>query len=153
MNTIIKPHPPMLTDSARKEIVDGAEGDWPEYAQYVWDQLLKANTTEQLKWLFETTFQSAKQLQTIAEILKSTATKDSTVDAGQDSGWWTTEQAAAYLKLKVKTVREGALRGRIPGHKYPEDSPRGVWRFKKRELDRFLTGKAKKAPQKALEAW
>ena len=154
MESDIKPHPPLLTESDRKQVIEGAEGDWPEYAQYVWDQLSKANAAKQIKWLFETTFQTARTLEVIREMLKSTTAKDSITENGQDDGgWWTTEQAAGYLKLTVKTVREGAVKGRIPGHKYPENSQRGVWRFKKRELDRFLTGRAKKAPQKALESW
>ena len=52
--------------------------------------------------------------------------------------WWETERAAAYLRLTPKTVREGVVKGTLPGHKYPAGSSRGRWRFKKAELDRFL---------------
>ena len=54
-------------------------------------------------------------------------------------GWWEVEQAAAYLNLTPKTVREGAAKGTLPGHKYPAGSRRGRWRFRKSELDKVLT--------------
>lgn len=52
--------------------------------------------------------------------------------------WMDTVQAASYLGLTPKAVREGAARGSLPGCKYPLRSIRGVWRFKKDDLDRFL---------------
>lgn len=56
----------------------------------------------------------------------------------EDDAWMETEQVAAYLNLTPKTVREGAARGTLPGHKYPAKCIRGRWRFKKDELDRSL---------------
>jgi excisionase family DNA binding protein len=52
--------------------------------------------------------------------------------------WWGVEKAAQYLGLKPKTVRENAADGILPGRKFPPNSTRGKWRFKKEALDRFL---------------
>jgi excisionase family DNA binding protein len=67
--------------------------------------------------------------------------------------WWDVEQAAAYLKLKPKTIREGAAKGTLPGHKYPFGSSRGRWRFKAVELDEWLTRKPHKQRQKGQSVW
>ena len=40
----------------------------------------------------------------------------------------------------------GAARGDLPGRKYPPRSRRGRWRFRRRELDRFLKQTAKPQP-------
>lgn len=67
--------------------------------------------------------------------------------------WMETDQAAEYLKLTCKTVREGAVKGTLPGHKYPANSRRGRWRFKKMELDDFLNRKPRHYSTKGVTAW
>ena len=57
--------------------------------------------------------------------------------------WWDAKQAAEYLKFTPKSVRNGAAKGLLPGHKYPPHSRRGCWRFKKAELDKALTKPAR----------
>ena len=75
----------------------------------------------------------------------------STATAGD--GWLGVEEVAAYLNLTPKTVREGAAKGTLPGHKYPADSIRGRWRFKKDELDRKLnkrSGSSRRAVEETV---
>jgi excisionase family DNA binding protein len=67
--------------------------------------------------------------------------------------WLETEQAAVYLNLTPKTVREGAVKGTLPGHKYPLNSRRGRWRFKRVELDSWLSRKPRVRPTKGVTAW
>ncbi len=67
--------------------------------------------------------------------------------------WLETEQAAVYLNLTPKTVREGAVKGTLPGHKYPLNSRRGRWRFKRDELDSWLSRKPRVRPTKGISAW
>jgi excisionase family DNA binding protein len=70
-------------------------------------------------------------------------------DATAGDGWLDVEQVAAYLKLTPKTVREGAAKGTLLGHKYPPRCIRGRWRFKKDELDKGLAkrcGSPRRAP-------
>ena len=52
--------------------------------------------------------------------------------------WMSSEDAARHIGLTAKTVREGAARGNLPGHKYPMGSIRGKWRFLRTELDEWL---------------
>ena len=73
------------------------------------------------------------------------------VDAPPDDNWWGVEQAATYLKLTPKTVREGAARGILPGCKYPPRSIRGKWRFKKEDLDKHLKSRQAPARRQAIE--
>ena len=60
-----------------------------------------------------------------------------------DDEWLDAEQVAAYLQLSPKAVRDGANRGKLPGHKYPANSKRGRWLFRKSELDKTLTKPAR----------
>ncbi|GEM_PF-1722776 len=70
-----------------------------------------------------------------------------------DDVWWSVEQAASYLNLTPRAVREGASKGWLPGHKYPVRSPRGRWRFKKDELDKFLMKPAPPRRKPADTIW
>ena len=65
----------------------------------------------------------------------------------------TTKEAAKYLRMEPKAVREGAARGEVPGHKYPPGSRRGQWRFKRRELDRWLKKGERKPTREGLSIW
>ncbi|MGK0256956.1 MAG: excisionase family DNA binding protein [Candidatus Azotimanducaceae bacterium] len=73
--------------------------------------------------------------------------------AGAPDAWMETEEVAKYLGLQPKTVREGAARGTLPGHKYPPGSKRGRWLFKRAEIDRWLTRKPRVSKRKGLSAW
>ena len=53
----------------------------------------------------------------------------------QYTGWLTTEEAAAYLKVHPETMRNWARKGVIPAAKLGN---RGGFRFKREDLDRFL---------------
>ena len=81
------------------------------------------------------------------------ATSPTAVQALPTDEWWETEQAAAYLHLTAKTVREGVVRGTLPGHKYPAGSSRGRWRFKKAELDKFLNRRVPARRAAAETVW
>ncbi|MEI6809202.1 MAG: hypothetical protein WCN95_10820 [bacterium] len=41
----------------------------------------------------------------------------------------------------------------MPGHKYPEGSIRGRWRFRRDELDRYLLKKPRELQKKAVSIW
>jgi excisionase family DNA binding protein len=69
------------------------------------------------------------------------------VEQPSNDDWMTTEQVADYLHLTPKTIREGAVKKTLPGHKYPPRCRRGRWRFKKDDIDRFLR---KPAPPRRL---
>ena len=75
------------------------------------------------------------------------------VDATPSDEWWETERAAKYLNLTAKTVREGAAKKTLPGHKYPANSNRGRWLFKKDELDRFLQRPATHRKPVEISVW
>ena len=75
------------------------------------------------------------------------------VKATADDEWWDAERVAAYLNLTPKTVREGAVKGTLPGHKYPAGSSRGRWRFKQAELDRFLNKRVPARKAAAETVW
>ena len=70
-----------------------------------------------------------------------------------DDGWMESDEVAAYLRLTPKTVREGAARGTLPGHKYPARSRRGRWLFKQDELDKFLKTPATQRREAAETVW
>lgn len=70
-----------------------------------------------------------------------------------EAGWWTCEQAAEHLGLSPKTIREGAAKGTLPGHKYPLNSKRGRWRFRRDELDSWLTKKPTVRKTKGVAPW
>lgn len=74
-------------------------------------------------------------------------------DTDTSSGYWNCEQTAKYVKLTPKTVREGALKGTLPGHKYPAQSSRGRWRFKREEIDRWLSRKPQEHKTKGVTVW
>lgn len=65
--------------------------------------------------------------------------------------WWGVERAAEYLGLKPKTVRENAASGVLSGRKFPPNSSRGKWRFKKEALDRCLNRGQSQAKKQASE--
>ena len=54
------------------------------------------------------------------------------------TGWLTTEEAAAYLKVHPETMRNWARKGVIPAAKLGN---RGGFRFRREDLDRFLEGR------------
>jgi len=78
---------------------------------------------------------------TIVELLKGAGAGrgvEASHPVSGPEGYLSTEEAADYLGMSPKAIREGAARGDLPGHKYPRGSRRGRWRFRRRELDRFL---------------
>lgn len=75
------------------------------------------------------------------------------IDQTHDDGWWKCEKAAAYLGFSPKAVREGAFKGTLPGHKYPANSKRGRWRFKRDELDGWLSKKPTVRKTKGATVW
>ena len=57
------------------------------------------------------------------------------------TGWLTTDEAAAYLKVHPETVRNWARKGVIPAAKLGN---RGGFRFRREDLDRFV--ESRRAP-------
>ena len=53
---------------------------------------------------------------------------------------YTVDEAADYLKVKPKTVREWLRRGKLPGVKIST-----TWRIREEDLEAFLAGKAPEA--------
>ena len=53
--------------------------------------------------------------------------------------WLTLSEAAAYLKVKPRTLALWARQRRVPSHKL-SGTRRRVWRFLRPELDAILTG-------------
>lgn len=51
--------------------------------------------------------------------------------------WLTAKEAAAYLKVKHRTVCQWAKEGKIPAHPL-SGTLRRTWRFSRRELDAML---------------
>ena len=54
-----------------------------------------------------------------------------------DSQWLTANEAAAYLKVKPRTLLQWARERKIPAHKL-SGVQRCVWRFLRPELDAIL---------------
>jgi excisionase family DNA binding protein len=52
--------------------------------------------------------------------------------------WLTSNEAAAYLNVKPRTIMKWAKEGRIPAHSL-SGSKRVTWRFLKSELDAMLS--------------
>ncbi|MBN1669493.1 MAG: helix-turn-helix domain-containing protein [Kiritimatiellae bacterium] len=71
----------------------------------------------------------------------------------EDDGWMSTEEAALYLALSPKAVRRGAAAGHLPGHKYPPNSKRGRWRFKRQELDERMRRQPHTRRRKGATTW
>jgi len=53
------------------------------------------------------------------------------------SEWLTAQEAAAYLKVKPRTLLEWAKTGKVPAHKL-SGTLRSTWRFLRSELDAAL---------------
>jgi len=53
------------------------------------------------------------------------------------SEWLTAQEAAAYLKVKPRTLLEWAKTSKIPAHKL-SGTMRSTWRFLRSELDTAL---------------
>jgi len=53
--------------------------------------------------------------------------------------WLTATEAAAYLKVKPRTVSQWAKAGKLPGHRL-SGCKRITWRFRREDLDAMLTG-------------
>lgn len=53
------------------------------------------------------------------------------------NGWLTTAEAAAYLKVRPRTLSLWARQGKIPAHRL-SGVQRRVWRFLQAELDAML---------------
>jgi len=88
-------------------------------------------------------------LQVIVTLLSNQVTKASPpVD-----GWMNCDEVADYLHLTRRAVRDGAANGNLPAHKYPVGSRRGVWRFKRDELDSLLAKKSKERQIKKVSVW
>jgi excisionase family DNA binding protein len=71
----------------------------------------------------------------------------------QTEEWWTTDEVADYLKLSKRAVRDGATSGNLPAHKYPEGSERGVWRFRRSEIDQWLLKRPRQRQKKELSIY
>ena len=52
--------------------------------------------------------------------------------------WLTLKEAAAYLKVKPRTLAQWVKQNKVPGHKL-SGTKRVVWRFLQSELDAMLT--------------
>jgi excisionase family DNA binding protein len=52
--------------------------------------------------------------------------------------WMTLNEAAAYLKIKPRTLAQWVREGKVPGHRL-SGTQRVVWRFLQSELDAMLT--------------
>jgi len=60
---------------------------------------------------------------------------------GKPFQWLTAEEAAQYLKVKVRTLLHWARQGKVKG--YPlSGTKRRVWRFLYADLDAMLVGPA-----------
>ena len=57
--------------------------------------------------------------------------------AAMQTDWLTANEAAAYLKVKPRTILSWAKQGRVPGHPL-SGSQRVTWRFLRSELDAML---------------
>jgi excisionase family DNA binding protein len=62
------------------------------------------------------------------------------------SQWLTADEAAAYLKVKVRTLLFWVRQGKVKGYAL-SGTKRRVWRFQYADLDAMLTG-----PSVALES-
>jgi excisionase family DNA binding protein len=51
--------------------------------------------------------------------------------------WLTAKEAAAYLKIKTRTLLQWAREGKVPAHRL-SGVQRCVWRFLRTELDAML---------------
>jgi excisionase family DNA binding protein len=58
-----------------------------------------------------------------------------------DEGWLTAEEAAAYLKVKTRTLRLWGRQGKVRGYVL-SGIKRRVWRFRKTDLDAVLFAQA-----------
>ena len=61
-----------------------------------------------------------------------------------ETPWMSSEEVAEYLGLSAYSVREAAAKGKLPGHKFPKNSTRGVWRFHRNEVDEFMSKKTRR---------
>jgi excisionase family DNA binding protein len=59
------------------------------------------------------------------------------MDAATQSEWLTTAEAAAYLKVKARSLPLWVRQGKIRGHSL-SGTKRRVWRFRKEDLDAAL---------------
>ena len=57
----------------------------------------------------------------------------------RDETWLTTTEAASYLRVHPETLRNWARKGMIPAAKLGN---RGGFRFKRKDLDRFLESRS-----------
>lgn len=62
-----------------------------------------------------------------------------------ETNWLTASEAAAYLKVKPRTIAQWAKEGKIPAHRL-SGSKRVTWRFRREDLDSMLL-----APSAAIE--
>ena len=60
-----------------------------------------------------------------------------------DEGILTMKEVAEYLKIAEKTAYRFALEGKIPGFKVG-----GAWRFRKSEIDRWISEQEQKGEDK-----
>ena len=78
----------------------------------------------------------------LQETLQSPTPPEPLAEARETThGYISTEEAAEYLDLSPKAVRNMAARGVLPGRKVPPGSTRGRWVFKKLALDKCLAKK------------
>lgn len=59
------------------------------------------------------------------------------IDRPPQFDWLTAAEAAAYLKVKPRTLLLWVRQGRIPAYAL-SGTRRRVWRFRKEDLDKFL---------------
>jgi excisionase family DNA binding protein len=60
---------------------------------------------------------------------------------GLQSGWLTAAEAAAYLKVKTRSLLLWVRQGKMPAYAL-SGSARRVWRFRKEDLDSSLLSRA-----------
>jgi excisionase family DNA binding protein len=63
------------------------------------------------------------------------------VNSAEQSQWLTTIEAAAHLKIKVRTLLLWTRQGKVQGYAL-SGIERRVWRFRKSDLDAALLGKS-----------
>jgi excisionase family DNA binding protein len=59
------------------------------------------------------------------------------MDTMLQSEWLTADEAAAYLKVKVRSLLLWVRQGRVPAYAL-SGTARRIWRFRKQDLDAYL---------------
>ena len=109
---------------------------------------LPAESADEPSVNYERFFQFIKQAcrEAVDEALAGTQPEDY-------GGWIDVRQAAEYLGMSEKAVRNGARCGDLPGKKYPAGSNRGHWRFRKGDLDKRLRSQQRGSGKAEISIW